>query len=497
MSLYLTYRPKSFADVLGQDHIVTTLEHAVSRDQLVHAYLFFGPRGTGKTSVARILAKILLIRKTKDEKLQQQILKGVEEGTLVDLIEIDAATNRQIDDVRDLKEKVQFAPTVASAKVYIIDEVHMMTKEAFNALLKTLEEPPDHAYFILATTELHKVPETIQSRCQRFPFRNVGDEDIVRGLQIIADKERITVERGALRAIARHVQGGMRDAIALLEQLASLGKVTEEDVRLRIGESVEEEVENLWSALEAQDRGTVLGITAALQERGVALEVFLRQLLARTRRDLHDRIGAGEEIAPAIARMDAIFQALRDLRVSPVPEVALEAALVGLCLQEGDGKGKERPKNNRAEKTSKEKEEKAESAPAQAKETLRHEGASQEAPSPPATFLAEEITLTSVKEVWKGILENIPFASVRISLKDAIIQSVEKGTVTIAFSSQFHREKVTDPKASREVERLLSERFSASVHLQCVLREESVAPVLPADSKEVNMAEAVAEIFGR
>ena len=159
MSLYLKYRPRSFADVVGQEHIVTTLEHAVDRDQLVHAYLFFGPRGTGKTSVARILAKILLIRGIEDENLQKQAIKSVDDGTLVDLIEIDAASNRGIDDVRDLKEKVQFAPSLASAKVYIIDEVHMMTKEAFNALLKTLEEPPPHAYFILATTELHKVPD--------------------------------------------------------------------------------------------------------------------------------------------------------------------------------------------------------------------------------------------------------------------------------------------------------------------------------------------------
>ena len=182
MSLTLKYRPRSFAEMIGQDHIVSTLENAAERDQLVHAYLFYGSRGTGKTSLARILAKILLIQGVEDEKLQKQIIEAVDEGTLVDLVEIDAATNRQIDDVRELKEKVQFAPSIASAKVYIIDEVHMMTKEAFNALLKTLEEPPPHAFFILATTELHKVPETIQSRCQRFPFRRITEEDIVRGL---------------------------------------------------------------------------------------------------------------------------------------------------------------------------------------------------------------------------------------------------------------------------------------------------------------------------
>ena len=173
MSLYRQYRPKSFADVVGQDHIVSTLEQAVKQQQLSHAYLFSGPRGTGKTSVARILAKILLTKDMKDEFMQKHIIAAADDGSLVDLIEMDAASNRGIDDIRALLEKIQFSPVVAGAKVYIIDEVHMLSREAFNALLKKLEEPPENAYFILATTELHKVPLTIQSRCLRFPFRHV------------------------------------------------------------------------------------------------------------------------------------------------------------------------------------------------------------------------------------------------------------------------------------------------------------------------------------
>jgi hypothetical protein len=176
-----------------------------------------------------------------------------------------------------------------------------------------------------------------------------------------------------------------------------------------------------------------------------------------------------------------------------VPEVALEAALVGLCLSEEE-KGKETRK--RVEKKVKEKEEK-EDVSSKAKEAPESKEASPEAAPAPATFLAKEVTLASVQEVWKNILDAVPFASVRISLKDALIQSVEKEVVTIAFASQFHREKVTDPKASREMERLLSERFSRDIHLECVLREETAAPILPSDRKEVNMAEAVAEIFGR
>ena len=194
MSLYLTYRPLSFADVTGQDHVVTTLEQAAQKGKLAHAYLFAGNRGTGKTSVARILAKTMMMQGIEDETMQKQIKKGVEEGSIVDLLEIDAASNRGIDDIRDLIEKIQFSPVVCNAKVYIIDEVHMLTKEAFNALLKTLEEPPAYAYFILATTERNKIPTTIQSRCQCFPFRNIRDEDIVRRLQFIADSEKIEAD---------------------------------------------------------------------------------------------------------------------------------------------------------------------------------------------------------------------------------------------------------------------------------------------------------------
>jgi DNA polymerase III subunit gamma/tau len=497
MSLYLKYRPKSFADVVGQDHIVTTLEHAIKRDQLVHAYLFFGPRGTGKTSVARILAKILLIQGLKDESVQKQVIKSVDEGTLVDLIEIDAATNRQIDDVRDLKEKVQFAPSVASAKVYIIDEVHMMTKEAFNALLKTLEEPPPHTYFILATTELHKVPDTIQSRCQRFPFHLVGDDDIVRCLQNIADKEHINIDRGALRAIARHVNGGVRDAISLLDQLSSLEEVTESDVRLRIGESAEEYVENIWGMLDEGDHKAALDIVSTLQEKGVSLEVFLRQLLARARKDLHERIDSNDTTAPAIERIDTIFQALKDLRVSPVPAVALEVAIVDLCIRTDaetlkplKKKEKKIEKGTKTEKISKDaKEEEQSDADAT--------GLVRSVQKKDATFVAVQMTREEIMAAWNDILALVKTASIRMSLKDAHIESFEDNCVTLAFASGFHRDKVMTVAASHEVEAALKEHFQQVVRIHCTLRGEGASLTEDSGEETVNMADAVKEIFGR
>ncbi|OGJ57455.1 DNA polymerase III, subunit gamma and tau, partial [Candidatus Peribacteria bacterium RIFCSPHIGHO2_01_FULL_51_9] len=275
MSLYRLYRPKTFGDVIGQDHIVQTLEHAVEQDKIAHAYLFSGPRGTGKTSVARILARAILTKNLQSDTTIQQLIKAIDDGNLVDLIEIDGASNRGIDDIRDLIEKTQFSPVVASAKVYIIDEVHMLTKEAFNALLKTLEEPPPYAYFILATTELHKIPATIQSRCQRFAFHHIREEDIIRHLQCIADREHIAIDRDALRSMAHHVQGGMRDAVALLDQLRSLPKITLTDVKDRIGEGGHEYIEEIFSALKLRNTAHLMEVVQKLERAGTPLEHML------------------------------------------------------------------------------------------------------------------------------------------------------------------------------------------------------------------------------
>lgn len=239
VALYRTYRPKYFKDVFGQKVIVQTLQNALLNEKFAHAYLFSGPRGTGKTSVAKIVAKTLncLEAPVSEPCGQCDVCLGVDRGDVTDIIEIDAASNNGVDEIRDLRDKVKYAPSIGKYKVYIIDEVHMLTQAAFNALLKTLEEPPKYVVFILATTEPHKVPSTILSRCQRFDFKNIEMSDIESNLRKIIQTENLKITDDALTAIARTAEGGMRDALSLLDQVVSFtnDEITEDDVYLVSG----------------------------------------------------------------------------------------------------------------------------------------------------------------------------------------------------------------------------------------------------------------------
>lgn len=239
VALYRTYRPKYFKDVFGQKVIVQTLQNALLNEKFAHAYLFSGPRGTGKTSVAKIVAKTLncLEAPVSEPCGQCDVCLGVDRGDVPDIIEIDAASNNGVDEIRDLRDKVKYAPSIGKYKVYIIDEVHMLTQAAFNALLKTLEEPPKYVVFILATTEPHKVPSTILSRCQRFDFKNIEMSDIESNLRKIIQTENLKITDDALTAIARTAEGGMRDALSLLDQVVSFtnDEITEDDVYLVSG----------------------------------------------------------------------------------------------------------------------------------------------------------------------------------------------------------------------------------------------------------------------
>ena len=227
-ALYRKYRPQTFTDIVGQNHIVSVLKNAIDKDQISHAYLFYGSRGTGKTSIAKIFANEV----NGNEEYQKEN---------VDIIEIDAASNNGVDEVRDIKEAIKFLPTEGKYKVYIIDEVHMLTTAAFNALLKTLEEPPAHVIFILATTEIHKIPATILSRCQRFEFKNLSQEQLIDRLKYISQNEGIVIEDAAIEKIATLAKGGLRDAISILDQVSNYSEKITLDHILEVTSSISED----------------------------------------------------------------------------------------------------------------------------------------------------------------------------------------------------------------------------------------------------------------
>ncbi len=235
VALYRAYRPQKFCEVVGQQHIVKTLQNAIKLNKVAHAYLFCGPRGTGKTTLAKIMAKALNCENgpTIEPCDECEICKGIQKGTMADVVEIDAASNNGADDIRALRDSVKYLPSVGKYKVYIIDEVHMLSNAAFNALLKTLEEPPKHVIFILATTEPYKLPNTILSRCQRFDFQSLSIEDLVKRLKIVTQEEHLKITEEAIFQIASSAEGGMRDALSLLDQTVSFSvneEITLEDV---------------------------------------------------------------------------------------------------------------------------------------------------------------------------------------------------------------------------------------------------------------------------
>ncbi|HEY4964079.1 MAG TPA: DNA polymerase III subunit gamma/tau [Candidatus Saccharimonadales bacterium] len=277
--LYRKYRSKSLSEIIGQEHITKTLEQALKTGRISHAYLFTGPRGVGKTSIARILAHEVNGLKYEDDKPH------------IDIVEIDAASNRRIDEIRDLRDKVHITPSSAKYKVYIIDEVHMLTKEAFNALLKTLEEPPEHVIFILATTDAHKLPETIISRTQRFSFKPVDKTDVVDHLRSIAKKEKINISDGALGVIADHGEGSFRDSISLLDQLSnSSDKVDEDDVLNLLGIPSQQAINKLIDELQSNSTALseINSSLNAMYGQGYTAQVIAKALLNELRDQLVD-----------------------------------------------------------------------------------------------------------------------------------------------------------------------------------------------------------------
>ena len=354
LALYRKWRPQTFGDIIGQEHIIRTLKNAVESGRTGHAYLFCGTRGTGKTTTAKVLAKALNCpeREGPEPCNSCESCKNITDGLSVDVIEIDAASNRGIDEIRDLREKIKFAPAMAKFRVYIIDEVHMLTNEAFNALLKTLEEPPRHAILILATTEPHKVPLTILSRCQRFDFRRIEPADIIKRLSEVAAGAGLEVEEEALRLIARAAQGGLRDALSILDQGAAFGdmKVTAADVHNILGTVRIDALSRMAGCLAAGETGPALNLVADLMFEGKDLRFFAREMAGYLRALLLEKIVPGSSAreawgdpaamtAQAAAfSMEGLLRAVefmagteQEMKWSSQPGIVLELALVKAC----------------------------------------------------------------------------------------------------------------------------------------------------------------------
>ncbi len=460
MVFYLKYRPQRLAD-LDLAEVREGLTKMAKSGKVPHALLFSGPRGTGKTSAARILAKTVncLTTKGKGEPCNRcKICRAITEGSLLDLMEIDAASNRGIDDVRSLREKIKLAPATASYKVYIIDEVHMLTTEAFNALLKTLEEPPKHAIFILCTTAPEKLPETILSRCNRFNFRKARVEEVVNSLKRVIRGEKLKVEKGVLEAIAKSVDGSFRDGIKVLDQLAvSQKKISLKETKKLLGQIDALAPTRLLEILAARDAKKGINEVSRIMEAGADLRSYIQNLLEELRLALLTKIAVIEEkreikglnTAEELRALIELFSRVAErLPRAVIPQLPLEMAIIEWCL---DGRSGE-------------------------KETVEKEG-NPHPVSNPKPQSTSKVSLDRIKNHWSEVLAGVrPLNhSVEALLRATRPRELNGTFLTLEVFYQFHKEQLEMEKCRRIVEEVAEKVLGAPVKLKCVLGEKKPA----------------------
>lgn len=479
MALYHKYRPQNLTEVIGQAHIQRTFQNALAQNRLTHAYLFTGPRGTGKTSTARIIARAINCQ--NKEAAQKpcnkcEICLTALNNKLVDLLEIDAASNRGIDEIRALKEKIAFKPNQAFAKIYIIDEVHMLTKEAFNALLKTLEEPPAHAYFILATTEPHRVPATIISRCQRFDFRRITEQDITRRLQEIAAKEQITAEAAVFELIAKQVAGGMRDALGLLEQFGVNGKITLNEVTENLGLTKLTAITDFITSLKERKLNLALALIAQLIRDGANLTQFTKSVLAELRTQLLKAAQTKDHVETSylLTIIATITKALENLKTAIIPQFPLEIATIEIC---GDQPNLENPPPASQKPNT--------SNPPQPPATTTQPAKTQSKETPPQT----KIDLLALQKIWAKIIPQLTNPTLKLALKESTV-AMEEHSILIKINSQILLEKINSAEYKNLLAEILTAETGQPLNLKFIYVDSSSN-----QNPSQTLAEVAAELF--
>ncbi|KAF0106879.1 MAG: DNA polymerase III subunit gamma/tau [Anaerolineaceae bacterium] len=493
-ALYRKWRPQSWDEIVGQQHIVQTLKNAVAGDRVAHAYLFAGPRGTGKTTAARLLAKAVNCLDPDLAKRpcnQCDHCKAVNESRFLDLIEIDAASQTGVDDVRDLRDKINFTPNQGRYKIYIIDEVHMFSNSAFNALLKTLEEPPPHAIFVLATTEIHKIPPTVLSRCQRHEFRRVPVDEIVAQLARIVKAEKLKAEPDALTLIARQATGSLRDAISLLDQLASTGQeITLGLTQTVLGTATSQTVLDLVGAVLDRDPAAGLDAVHASLDSGTDPRVLARQLVDYLRALMLIQMGNASQLdlasdtraraekhaaafSPAdVLRMVKIFNAAAaEQRGNWQPALPLELALAESIEIPSAASAPSAPATP------------AKKAPAETK--FEKPVLALVKAQPPAAG-GGEITLALVAKAWEQIRASIKSEQNRnlvALLNSSKVLDVKNGTLLLGFSSEILRSKTDTPEQMEIVRKAIAETLGAELAVKCVVSnaKQPIPPDVKAD----------------